>query len=96
MYVTTVTSNRTARVTSTKAHPDVTRQMNHDFFSHPVRLSSYLLYLIKMSFHHFNESQKKKKTMALLHKRGLNATDIAPLAHGDIHGEFGTIECLNS
>ena len=28
-----------------------------------------------MSFHHINESQKK--TMALLHKRGLNATDIA-------------------
>ena len=64
-------------MTSTKAHPDVARQMNYDFFSNPVRLSSYLLYLIKMFFHYFNESQKKKKTMAIFHKRGLNATDIA-------------------
>ena len=44
------------------------------FFTSP-RLSSYFLYFIKMSFHHINESPKK--TMALLHKRGPNATDIA-------------------
>ena len=51
--------------------------LNLDFSSHPIRLSSYLLYFIKMSFHHFNYS---KKTMVILHQRGLHPAHISKLA----------------
>ena len=67
--------NPIASFPSTKLYLDVGRLLFSSFFFTSPRLSSYFLYFIKMSFHHINESQKK--TMALLHKRGLNATDIA-------------------
>ena len=71
----TVKDNPIASFPSTKLYLDVGRLLFSSFFFTSPRLSSYFLYFIKMSFHHINESQKK--TMALLHKRGLNATDIA-------------------
>ena len=54
-FIPNYTAIRIARVTSAKPHPNVAKQLNHDFSSHSVRLSSCLLYFIKMSFHHFNE-----------------------------------------
>ena len=74
-WVHTVKDNPIASFPSTKLYLDVGRLLFSSFFFTSPRLSSYFLYFIKMSFHHINESQKK--TMALLHKRGLNATDIA-------------------
>lgn len=75
VFLFTVKDNPIASFPSTKLYLDVGRLLFSSFFFTSPRLSSYFLYFIKMSFHHINESQKK--TMALLHKRGLNATDIA-------------------
>ena len=71
----TVKYNPIASFPSTKLYLDVGRLLVSSFFFTSPRLSSYFLYFLKISFHHINESQKK--TMALLHKKGLNATDIA-------------------
>jgi len=38
----------------------------------------------------------KKLKLSWLRKRGTCGLSYYPLAHEDIHGEFGAIECLNS